>query len=273
MKFLASCYMALGFVCAHAFQIEPWLGEFLQFYAEPSFMYRHYPSVNRGYNPSSYSSNDRFTNFDVRVAFLPDWEAELGVEFADTSKQCLGTQSAGAQVRYRWLDDIASPALVTLTSALNVRWASKRSLEDVSCPYHAEWNFELDTSIGKEFCPNDNWIFRPYAFLGIGQAIKGSPWLRGFLVFDTIYKKHHEFKLFADGYFGFGNQRFVNINDFDGYASIFHQSIDAGAAYYYHINNIWGSISLYYTYRVFAKAYPSHANSFMVMYQFPFSMF
>jgi hypothetical protein len=268
--FISICALvSLGHV--GAFQTRPWLGDFLEFHFVPSFMYRKYPSVNGAYDPSSYSSNDRFTNLNLDVS-LCSWDLELGVEFADTRKQSLGTQSAGMQMRYQWLDDVGGPPL-SFVSGLNIRWVSKRSLQDVSCPYHAEWNFEIGNALGKEFHPSENCLMTVYGFLGVGQANEGRPWIRGIVSWEAEFSIHHKLELGAEGYFGFGNTRRVNIDHFKGYANIFHQSVDVGIGYYYKINQMWGTLSLHYSYRVFAKDFPSHANTFMIAYNFPFSLF
>lgn len=254
-----------------AFETQPWMGNFLELRFIPSFTYRKYPSVNGAYNPTAYSSHDRFTNLNVEIP-LSSWDVEIGIEFADTTRQSLGTQSVGTQIRYQWLDDVVGASL-SLVSGLNVRWVSKRSLQDVSCPYHAEWDFEITNAIGKEFDQLEKWLFRTYGFLGVGQANQGRPWVRGIISCEALFKERHRLEILSEGYFGFGKTRRVNIDDFTGYANIFHQSIDIGASYYYKISRIWGEISIHYSYRVFAKDFPAHANTFMLAYNIPFSVF
>lgn len=271
MRFLIILCITFFSGALQAFETQPWMGNFLELRFIPSFIYRKYPSVNGAYNPTSYSSNDRFTNLNLELP-LDSWGLEFGIEFADTRKQSLGTQSSGMQLRYQWLDDISGGAF-SFTSGLNVRWVSKRSLQDVSCPYHAEWNFEIGNAIGKEFDQIENWLFRTYGFLGVGQAVRGRPWVRGVISCEALLNETHRLELMGEGYFGFGKTRRVNIEDFKGYANIFHQSIDVGASYYYRISQIWGTISLHYTYRIFAKDFPAHANTYMIAYSFPFSIF
>lgn len=271
LKFLITIFY---FTTASIFSFEqsPWFGDFLEFHFIPSFTYRYYPSVSRSYTPSSYSSNDKFTRLDLGVCFLPSWDAQVEVEFAATRKQTLGTQSGALQVRYQWLNDIAGD-LISWTTGLNIRGVSRRSLKDVSCVYHDHWNFELINSVGKEFATDVNWLFRTFGFLGVGQANKGRPWARGLFSFEAHFIPKHRVQIYAEGYFGFGKTRRVNINLFDGYANIFHQSIDAGLAYYYLFNRQWGTISLSYSYRFFAKAFPRKASTAIISYNFPFSIF
>lgn len=262
----------LMLVSLQGFEQKPWLGDFLQFHFIPSFTYRYYPTVDRGFNPTSYSSNDKFTRLNLAACFLPSWDAQADIEFAATRRQTLGTQSGAIQVRYQWLNDIGGDA-VSWTTGLNFRAVSRRSLKDVSCIYHDRFNFELINSVGKEFATGANWLFRTFGFLGVGQANKGRPWVRGILSLEGHFIPKHRLQAFAEGYFGFGKRRFVNVRLFDGYANIFHQSIDVGLAYYYMISKQWGTISISYSYRPFAKAFPKNAQTAMITYDFPFSFF
>ena len=111
MRKLLAVFYTLFIVPIFGFEQSPWLGNFLEFHLIPSFTYRYYPSVNRGFNPNSYSSNDKFTKLEVGTSFLPSWDAQVGVEFAATRRQTLGTQSGALQVRYQWYNDIGGDFL------------------------------------------------------------------------------------------------------------------------------------------------------------------
>lgn len=256
----------------NGFKKDPWIEQWLQFRFEPSFLYRMYPFVSGAVNPSTYSSKDRFTQIEMGGVVAPNMDLELLIEFADTRKQRLGTQSAGGQVAYQLFDDYVGDIL-SYTPSVNIRFVSSRSLKDVSCIYHYSWNFEIGQAIGKEWSFDDRWIFKPYLFLGVGQANKGSPWIRSFIQLEGSYYQKHLLSLICDGYFGFGKNHFVNIDAFNGYAQVYHQSVDLGLKYKFHISPIFGDVSLSYSYRVFAKNFPSHANSFEFMYSLPFSFF
>lgn len=274
MKSIKYLLLGLCLCSVEAFSLDqkPWMGEWLEFYLKPSFTYRYYPSVNRGVNPSDYSSHDRFTDLELQGAFLASWDAQLGVEFADTSRQALGTQSAVIELRHQWLNDITGDALA-FSSGIMTRWVSERSLKDVSCPYSAPWNFELGNSVGKEFSTQGHWHFRFWGYLGVGLGTRGRPWITPLLSVEGHFRDKHTLELQALGYFGFGKTRLVNVNNFHGYGTIFHQSIDLGLKYTYKISNMWGSLYGMYAYRVLAKAFPAHASTLEVGYSFPFSFF
>ncbi|MCB1076018.1 MAG: hypothetical protein KDK59_10915, partial [Simkania sp.] len=83
---------------------------------------------------------------------------------------------------------------------------------------------------------------------------------------------HHKFELYSEGYFGFGKRHEVDIRHLNGYAKIMHQSIDIGASYHY-LFEIWGSLGIQYSYRVYARAFPKQASILKVEYILPFSIF
>ena len=113
---------------------------------------------------------------------------------------------------------------------------------------------------------------RTFGFLGAGMANRGLPWIRFFASFEANQDEKNRFEFFAQGYFGFGDQDVVHINNFNGYASIHHQSIDLGAKYSY-LLGIWGHVSLGYTRRIYAHLFPESVNYFVVSYTLPFSFF
>lgn len=268
--FLAVLWHLAAF--GNGFKKDPWVEQFLQFRFEPSFLYRRYPHVNGGFNPASYASNDRFTQLEMGGVVFPDVDLELLIEFADTAKQRLGTQSVGGQIAYQLLDDYRGAAF-SYTPCVNIRFVSSRSLQDVSCIYHYTWNFEIGQSLGKEWTFNKAWILKPYVFLGVGQANQGSPWVRVYCNFEGSYEQKHHLALICEGYFGFGKNHFVDIDQFYGYGKVYHQNIDLGLMYKFWINQIYGGVSFKYAYRVFAKNFPANANSFELLYTLPFSFF
>jgi hypothetical protein len=153
-----------------------------------------------------------------------------------------------------------------------MRGAPHASLRDISCPYHSYANFELNSAIGKEWEQWDKWIARTYGLVGVGMASRGFPWIRTLLVGEGNYQDRFQGQFFVLGYFGTGDRRKVNINHFNGYAFIKHRSIDLGVNLRY-LFDLWGSISLEYMYRVYARSYPEHVNSIMISYRLPFSLF
>lgn len=278
MSFIKKRFLVFFFISfasalrSQGFKKDPWVDQFLQFRFEPSFLYRKYPFVSGGINPSSYSSNDRFTQIKMGGVVLPDADLELLIEFADTAKQRLGTQSIGGQLAYQLLDDYTG-SLFSYTPSVNIRFVSSRSLKDVSCIYHYSWNFEVGQALGKEWSLNESWIFKPYIYLSVGQANKGSPWISSYIHLEGFYNQKHSLAVLCFGYFGFGKYHLVNIDAFNGYAQIYHQSVDLGLQYQYFISQVYGSVTLSYAYRVFAKNFPSNANSFELRYNLPFSFF
>ncbi len=267
MKLLILFFPTLVF----AFVIDPWLTTVGEFEFRPAYSYRYYPSVDRGFNPSSYDSHDHLIDLNLGVQFWPGWDAQFEADFSNTRRLNWGTQRAGGQLRYQLLDDVAGD-LISLTLGGQIFYVPTRNLRDVSSPYHAQGNFELGLAAGKEIDRTYDWIWRFWGFLGTGIANRGSPWLRPLLAVETKVAQRHKFKLFSEGYFGFGEQSRVNINNFKGYARIEHRSVDLGLNYTY-LFKIWGALGVQYAYRVYAFAFPRHASTVRVEYRLPFSLF
>ena len=256
---------------AYALDVKPWFHDLWQIYFTPSYAYSYYPTVEGGIKPSHYSSQNQLLSLDLGVSFLPNWDGQIETEFAWTSKQDWGARSSAVQVRYLVCDDVAG-APVSLTIGSSLRWVPSRNLRDVSCPYHSHFNIEVGAGIGKEIDRIFNWLYRLYGYVGVGIANHGAPWIRPSAAFESNYRNKHHWKIFAEGYFGFGGQDHVNIRTFHGYGKVHHQSIDLGVGYR-HLFRIWGSYSLDFSFRVYALNYPQYESKFQFTYRLPFSIF
>ena len=276
-RFLVSLSLILcssvsaGPILLGGLDVSPWFGDFLEFYLAPSYIYRYYPDIESGKNPTNYSSHDQFLRIDLNTMIWPQLDIGLEAEFSNTRKLKWGTESAAIQGRYQFLDDVSGDP-ITFTGGLNIRWVPSRALRDVSTPYHSDVNVEFSAAIGKEIDYIYDWTYRFYAFLGIGFANHGYPWMRPVLSFEGKFADRHLYQIFAESYLGFGPKQSVNVRKFRGYAKIGHKSIDLGLAYRYKFD-IWGSIGLDYSYRVYAHAFPERAHTLMLRYSLPFSFF
>jgi hypothetical protein len=254
-----------------ALEIEPWFCNVWEFNLTSSYTYSRYRHVHNGHPQLKSASNDHVLAFDLSVPPSPNWEIDADIEFAETPRQSMGFRSSAFQARYLWLDDVMGDP-VSLTTGASIRGVSSHSLRDVSCPYHSHANFELNTSIGREWDRGFDWRVRLYGFAALGMANQGSPWARAFTTFEGNLQGAHRFGIFAEGYFGFGHRTQVPVNHFNGYASIRHQSLDAGVHYTY-VFEIWGRLIFAYTRRLYAHSFPENVNFFTIQYMLPFSLF
>lgn len=270
MKKLVTGFLLLS-SSASALETQPWLGNKYEFDFETAFIYSRWRTVEGAATQLGGVSN----NYDLflDLGFTPeancDFRAEL--EFADTRQMNFNWRSVAIQGRYQWLDDISGD-VVSLTTGLNLRGVPDRALRDVACPYASNANLEFTASVGKEWSTDGAWKMRTYGYATIGMANKGYPWTHEMAVFQYNWKNTHALFLYALGYFGFGNEQHVHVHHFDGWGNVQHQSIDLGFTYRYKFN-VWGTLSLFYAYRVFAHNYPEHVNFVGVAYRIPFSLF
>lgn len=255
----------------NALETQPWLGTVYEWQWKGQFTYDRYRKVNNASVQLSHPSNDKFYVMDLSFTPSPSFDFEAEVEFADTPRQSFGLQSYALQGRYLWLDDISGDPY-SLITGFSVREVSRRSLHDVSCPYHSDWNFELTTAVGKEWSKQGWWTTHAYALAGIGIANHGAPWIRALAVIEANRENRNRLRAALEGYFGLGGKEHPNVDHFNGWAHFHHQSIDLAVGYAHHMP-IWGTFGVRYAYRLFAHAFPENVHFLTLFYHLPFSFF
>lgn len=251
-------------------EVQPWFGDCLEFHFLGSYAYSFFHKVQNGIPPlhSSFQSHVAYLGLDFSPT--PEWSVDTDFQLADTTKEHFNFRSIALQGRYLWFDDIVGDR-VSFATGGSVRFTNTDSLHDVSCPYHANFDFELNFSLGKEFDISDCWAWRFWGFGTVGHGNRGSPWVRAILAIETNYDDRYKWALFAEGSNGYGGHRKVFIDDFDGYAKIRQKSIDLGLRYGYRVG-VWGTLRFEYMRRVLAKSCPEQVNSFIFSYLLPFSL-
>ncbi|KAG6559687.1 hypothetical protein RHABOEDO_000775 [Candidatus Rhabdochlamydia oedothoracis] len=252
-----------------ALTTKPWLSDLFEADLIPRYTYRHYPDVQGATKP--FASNDQILSIGLGATLSTHFDFELELEVANTAQQSWGMRSGAMQMRYLWLDDVAGDPISFLTG-LSLRDVSKRNLRDVGCPYSARINWELFSAIGKEFSDGANWTTRIYAWLAAGIATRGSWWTRQEISYENNWCNRHHLKLFLQGDFGFGDLRQVVVDHFNGWGRYHHQSIDLGICYRCQLD-YYGTFSLSYAYRVFARTFPERVHCLTLLYCFPFCLF
>ena len=256
---------------ASALETRPWLSDEYAFNFGTAFTYSRYHQVEGAAVQLSAPRNDR--DFLLDLSFTPGAQFDMQgeIELAKTNSINWTLRSAALQARYQMLDDISGDPL-SLTFGMNVRGAPHHFLRDVGTPYAAECNVEMSCAAGKEWSKDGMWTMRTYGFATVGIANRGLPWTRELFVWEVNWQDTHRLSLFTAGNVGFGGQQHVNVNHFDGWGKIQHQSVDLGVAYGYHFF-LYGTLSVSYAYRLFAHNFPERVNAFALSYCVPFSLF
>ncbi|HSX10860.1 MAG TPA: hypothetical protein VLF94_04000 [Chlamydiales bacterium] len=255
---------------ASALEVQPWFGDCLEFHFLGSYAYSYFDRVQGGVPQlkSTFQSNLLYAGLDFSPT--PEWSIDTDLQLADTSQMDFNFRTIALQARYLWLDDIIGDR-VSLATGANARFTNTASLHDVSCPSHANFDFEFNFSLGKEWDVSDSLAWRLWAFGCLGQANRGSPWVRAIVAVETNYDDQHKFAFLAEGSNGYGRHTTVNVDHFDGYAKIRQKSIDLCVRYGYRVG-VWGTLRFEYQRRVLAKSCPAQVNCFVFSYLLPFSL-
>ncbi len=249
-------------------EVQPWFGDCLEFHFLGSYAYSFFDKVQNGVPQLTSTFKSNVIYFGLDFSPTPEWSIDTDLQFADTTKENFNFRSVGLQARYLWFDDIVGDRLSFATGG-SARFTNSASLHDVSCPYHANFDFELNFSLGKEFDVSDCWAWRLWCFGAVGHANRGSPWVRGILAIETNYDDQHKFAILAEGSNGYGRHTTLLIDDFNGYGKVRQKSIDLGFRYGYSLG-VWGTLRAEYYRRLLAKSCPEQVNTFVVSYLLPF---
>lgn len=256
-------------IAAMALEVQPWFGDVYEFHLLSSYAYGRFNRVQGGFPQltSTFQTNVWYEGLDFSPS--PEWSIDADIQFAATTQMNFNFRTAALQARYLWLDDIIGDK-VSLATGFSGRVTSTNALHDVSCPSHANADFELNVAMGKEFEAADWWLWRLWAYAALGHGNRGSPWVRAIGSIETNLFDHHKLALYADAMNSYGRHTHVDIDHFDGYAKIRNKSIDLGLRYGYRMG-VWGTIRFEYTRRVLAKACPAQVNNWIFSYLLPFS--
>ncbi len=267
---LARCLLLVAPIWGSALELQPWFGDCLEFHFLGSYVYSYFDRVQRGVPQltSTFHSNLGYVGLDFSPT--PEWSLDTDLQVAQTTQMEFNFRSVALQARYLWLDDIIGDPL-SLATGINGRFTNTASLHDVSCPSHANFDFELNFSLGKEWDLSDCWAWRLWGFGSVGHANKGSPWVRAIVAVETNYDDRHKFAFTAEGSNGYGRHITVHTDHFNGYAKIRQKSIDLGIRYGYRAG-VWGTLRFEYMRRVLSKSCPQNVNAFLFSYLLPFSL-
>ena len=256
-------------VLAATLEVQPWFGCVYELHLLADYSYSHFDKVQGGVPALTkpFTVNLGYLGLDVTLS--PQWAIDIDAQLAESSEQIFNFRTAAAQARYLWLDDLVGDGL-TLSTGFNFRGTPSYALRDISCPSRTNVDFEVNTSVGKEFEANPQWLFRIWGYGAIGQGIKGSPWVRAIAAIETNLFETHKLGVFAEGVNGFGRHTHLSTKHFNGYSRVRYKAIDLSFRYGLRLG-VWGTLRAEYTQRFLAKAYPQDLYTWSVSYLLPFS--
>ncbi len=257
--------------CACAFEVKPWLGEPYLFHFRPEFELGYYPSIEQPETSLDSSSTNERLGLGLGVATMSYLDLQIELDLYNSSAQNFNFQDIAFQVRKQFLDDVIGDP-VSLTASLSYRIVPHwRLRKDPSVPYHYVSNFEGGVAVGKEIDCGKYWCYRWYFWGALGAANRGYLWSRLNACAAAQINNRHELALKLNSYVGFGGDRIIDVERFDGYYATKHRSIDLLLSYQYKLR-IWGKLGVEGLYRLYAFSYPQYYRALILRYELPFSV-
>ena len=251
-------------------QYRPWLGNFGEFEWRNAMRFQTYHHLLKGNQAKPYASDDLFLESSL-AATIFNYQLEFEVVGANTRRQS-GIDHLKLTGRNLILDDINGDPL-SLAAGISLIQTFSPGLHDPSAFHHGYTEAEIFLSFGKEFYDESSyevdWKSRVWALIGMGTSFdRGSPWQNVILAYEQSFKLNHRVKVFTNALYGDGSRRF-HFQDFKGYGSVQHASVDVGIRYTYLID-FFGNASLEYTNRVYSYNFPSQVSqiTLQVLYSF-----
>lgn len=266
LALLLGCLFA---VSGFGIEIQPWFGNIYEFSFFTKYTFSTFSKVNASTTPFQGTEKDHLLYFDLEFPFSSELSMDVDLEFMDSRAEHFNFRSAALQARYCFLDDIIGDPFAFI-AGLNFRGVAKAFTHDISTFYPGIANFEATLSLGKEFTKDESWRFRLWGVGAFGIAEKGSPWVRAKVSFEGNHEEAFRWAFFARGYHSYGRHAHIDLNNFHGYGSIRAKVIDLGGKIGYRFD-VFGTLSVEYKRRVFAKRAPEQVNFYSVAYLLSFS--
>ncbi len=269
-KYILMAAFLLGNNSAYALQAQPWFSEVYEFVFFSRYSFAWYPGISHAIVQPAGTSHINLLHFDLGIAVAPQCSFDADFELSETSRQSFGFRSLALQGRYLCMDDIIGDP-VSLSVGFNARYTGHSAITDVSCPYYGDVDFEANIALGREFEVRlSPWRTRLWGFGSLGQANRGSPWLRAIIGFDASYQEMHRLAMLFNAAHSFGRRRNIDINNFHGYGKYRQKFIDLSLQYGLRMG-VWGMLSFEYRRRLLAKTCPENVNTLGISYLLSFS--
>ncbi len=265
MKYFFS-FLFLSF-CLFSVEKQPWFEDIYEFNLLGKYEYSFFNKIDKPIQQLTSYSHGNLFYFDLNFVWAPQLSTDVDLQFSTTSMQSFGFRSTAIQMRYLWLDDIVGD-FVSLVTSIATRYVSKKSFRDINNPLYGRFSLTGDISVGKEI----DLDYLRLHFWGdalVGIPSNGSPWLEGILAFNGVFDDS-KIELLLNGIRGYGKNRFIDVENFNGYGNVRKKILDLQISYS-HKMSVWGFLSCGYQRRLLAKTAPENVNTFFIEYLYPFS--
>lgn len=272
LKFL--CMILAGFLCSGqlaATELKPWHGSIYSLNFNASVSLQQFEKLDTHCGVIKRPELDAFYNLGAHMVVKENITAEIEISALDSRHRLFGFQALRLTGRYFWLDDVIGDP-VSIATGLTVSKIFHAARRNIAAFDHGGVACEGHIAIGKELSSCEQfWVSRAWGVLGLGIADIGYPWLRAKLAWEHNWWERHQFRVFADGIWGFGHHDLHIHPSFKGYGSVNYQAIEVGLRYGFRFDND-ALVSLAYSFRVYGHNCPINANILQLEVCYPFGL-
>jgi len=267
-KLFLFCFIALLQV-GHTTHLRPWLGQDLLPQLTGKYTLQQYHWVRVSNHATPLPSTDHFVNAGAYVPYAP-YSLEVEVNTAGTTANHFSWNDVVVTGRYQLMDDISGEDFVSVVAGVSIAKTRPKFVRDISTFHHGTWEYLFHGSIGKEEPIGSTWASRSWGLVGLGIANEGSFWVVSHLEYERNACDRYWYGVFLEGLFGMGSHD-IDITNFLGYGPIKHRSVDLGGQFTYSLLEN-GTLTLKYSFRVWAENFPAYTNLATIEFQYPFGL-
>lgn len=206
-----------------AVEVAPWLSRPYEIFAElenKGLYYRRLSSKESCRQPAF----DYLMDLSLQASNKEGWNGALALGLGTATERGFATNDIRGMVRRQLSDDVVGN-LISSVAGATVGYTFPHGRRDIGVFFPEGLFCELHLSLGKEVTEASSWLWRTWAFVAVGQALHGSPWLRGRLALEGNFCDSLHSSLFLDCAYAFGNSR-LHPCHFSGYGSLAYRSLD-----------------------------------------------
>jgi hypothetical protein len=267
---LGAAFLGLTLPCWST-ELDPWFSDEYLLVFRPNVTYERFHHIATSHGLTPYTAHNKFFVGRLQTSPSSSFNVEAEWGWAATKNSSFGIEYYRTTGRYLLMSDVGGEDPVSMAVGATFTFPWRYRLRDINLIHHSLYDTEVHLSIGKEVPCGPFWSERYWMLFGIGQGSRGAPWIRGIIAAEKNFKDIHRFRLSLEYLRGLGNHSIRDVDHFQGYANIRHQSLDFIFHYIYSIPTFF-DITLDYVQRISASNCPQGVQAASIGIVWPLSV-